>query len=117
MSAATTAMNGRLQQRFADHRGPFLGYGVGTPDLNDPAVDWRCADTYIQRDGINQDFGVFDDPDAFYARCGANLSGPKRWVFERIVRHMMNRNVDRIRRSGSPREAAQRSSLPEMTSK
>jgi hypothetical protein len=58
-----------------------------------------------------------DDPDAFYARCGANLSGPKRWVFERIVRHMMNRNVDRIRRSGSPREAAQRSSLPEMTSK
>lgn len=106
-----------LQQRFADHRGPFLGYGVGTPDLNDPAVDWRCADTYIQRDGINQDFGVFDDPDAFYARCGANLSGPKRWVFERIVRHMMNRNVDRIRRSGSPREAAQRSSLPEMTSK
>ena len=106
-----------LQQRFADHRGPFLGYGVGTPDLNDPAVDWRCADTYIQRDGINQDFGVFDDPDAFYAMYGANLSGPKRWVFERIVRHLMNRNVDRIRRSGSPREAAQRSSLPKMTSK
>ena len=95
-----------LQQRFAGHRGPFLGYGVGTADLADPAVDWRCGDTYIQRDGINQDFGVFDDPDGFYARYGANLSGPKRWVFERIVRHMMNRNVDRIRRCAVPTGAA-----------
>jgi transglutaminase-like putative cysteine protease len=88
-----------LQQRFAEHRGPFLGYGVGTPDLADPPVDWRGSDTYIQRDGINQDFGVFDDPDAFYARHGANLSGPRRWVFERIVRHQMNRRVERIRQS------------------
>jgi hypothetical protein len=98
-----------LQQRFAGRRGPFLGYGVGTPNLADPPVDWRCGDTYIQRDGINQDFGVFDDPDTFYARYGANLSGPKRWVFERVVRHMMNRNVERIRRSAAltaPAEAS-----------
>lgn len=90
-----------LQQRFVSHKGPFLGYGVGTSDLAAPAVDWRCDDTYIQRDGINQDFGVFDDPDGFYARYGANLSGPKRWVFQKMVRHMMNRNVDRIRRGAS----------------
>lgn len=86
-----------LQQRFAAHRGPFLGYGVGTPDLKNPPVAWHCDDTYIQRDGINEDFGLFDDPDAFYARHGANLSGPKRWMFEHVVRHMMNRNVQDIR--------------------
>lgn len=88
-----------LQVRFASHRGPFLGYGVGTPDLANPAVDWRGSDTYIQRDGINQDFGLFDDPDAFYKKHGANLSGPRGWVFERIVRHQMNRRVERIRQT------------------
>ena len=46
-------------------------YPVRWLDLADPPVDWRGSDTYIQRDGINQDFGVFDDPDAFYARHGA----------------------------------------------
>ena len=88
-----------LQARFAKHQGPFLGFGVGTPDLAAPDVDWRGRDTYIQRDGINQDFGRFDDPDSFYAKHGANLSGVRRWVFERIVRQDMNRRVERIRGS------------------
>ena len=86
-----------LQQRFADHRGPFCGYGVATPDLQCPAVEWRGTDTFIQKDGINHDFGLFDSPDAFYAEHGANLSGLKRWLYQRVVRHCMNRNVDGIR--------------------
>lgn len=60
-------------------------------------MDWRGTDTYIQKDGINHDFGVFESPDAFYARHGSNLSGFKRWLYQRVVRHQMNRNVRRIR--------------------
>ena len=86
-----------LQQRFIDHRGPFCGYGAATPDLRRPAVEWRGTDTFIQRDGINHDFGLFDSPDAFYAAHGANLSGLKRWLYQRVVRHWMNRNVADIR--------------------
>jgi hypothetical protein len=86
-----------LQARFAGHRGPFCGFGAATPDLQNPAVDWCGSDTYIQRDGINHDFGVFDSPDAFYALHGTNLSGPKRWLYENLVRHGMNRNVRAIR--------------------
>lgn len=88
-----------LQARFVGHRGPFCGFGVATPDLQNPAVDWCGTDTYIQRDGINHDFGVFDSPDAFYARHGTNLSGLKRWLYENLVRHVMNRNVRTIRAS------------------
>lgn len=88
-----------LQRRFADHRGPFRGYGAATADLRRPAVEWRGTDTYIQKDGINHDFGIFDSPDDFYARHGVNLAGPKRWVYRRLVRHWMNRNVARIRAS------------------
>jgi hypothetical protein len=40
---------------------------------------------------------VFDSPDAFYARHGSNLSGLRRWLYERVIRHAMNRNVERIR--------------------
>ena len=43
--------------------------------------------------------GVFDSPDAFYARHGSNLSGVKRWLYERVIRHRMNRNVARVRAS------------------
>lgn len=86
-----------LQTRFSAHQGRFCGFGAATPSLHSPGVDWCGRDTYIQREGINHDFGVFDSPDAFYARHGANLSGIKRWLFERVVRHQMNRNVARIR--------------------
>lgn len=87
---------GQLQRRFAGARA-FCGYGAATPDLMNPGVAWCGRDTYIQKDGINHDFGVFDSPDAFFARHGSNLSGLKRWLFQRVVRHMMNRNVRRIR--------------------
>jgi hypothetical protein len=97
-----------LQQRFAGQRGAFCGYGAATPDLQRPQVDWDGGDTFIQRDGINQDFGVFDSPDAFYASRGVNLKGLDRWLFENIFRQRMNGNVARIRQGGaSSRRAGQ----------
>lgn len=87
-----------LQRRFPQER-QFCGYGAATPDLSAPGVEWRGQDTYIQKEGIADDFGVFDSPDAFYARHGSNLSGIKRWLYERVIRNAMNRNVARIRAS------------------
>jgi hypothetical protein len=87
-----------LQRRFPQAR-RFCGYGAATPDLSAPGVEWRGQDTYIQKEGIADDFGVFDSPDAFYARHGPNLSGLKRWLYRRVIRHAMNRNVARIRES------------------
>lgn len=86
-----------LQRRFAGHQGPFCGYGAATPNLQCPPVDWVGKDTFIQKDGINHDFGLHDTPDAFYARHGVNLRGLKRWLYVHIIRHAMNRNVARIR--------------------
>ena len=86
-----------LQRQFVDHRGPFCGYGAATPNLQCPAVDWVGQDTFIQKDGINNDFGLYDTPDDFYAQHGANLSGAKRLLYRHVIRHGMNRNVVRIR--------------------
>lgn len=87
-----------LQRRFPQAR-RFCGYGAATPDLHAPGVEWRGEDTYIQKDGIADDYGVFESPDAFYVRHGSNLSGLKRWLYERVIRRQMNRNVARARES------------------
>jgi len=85
-----------LQRRFPDRK-RFCGYGAATPDLSAPTVEWRGQDTYIQKDGIADDFGIFDSPDEFYARHGSNLSGLKRWLYSHVIRHRMNAQVRRIR--------------------
>ncbi|MCA9611943.1 MAG: transglutaminase [Sandaracinus sp.] len=90
-----------LQRRFADVRGPFCGYGVATKDLHDPPVTWCGRPTYIQREGIVDDFGVFDSPDALYAERGTNLRGLRRLLYAYVLRHAMNRVVRRVRLASS----------------
>lgn len=85
-----------LQRRFPGAK-RFCGFGAATPDLSSPAVEWRGKGTFIQKEGIVDDFGVFDSPDEFYARHGSNLSGLKRWLYAHLIRHCMNVQVQRIR--------------------
>ena len=87
----------KLQCTFSGVTGSFCGYGVATSDFRNPQIDWNGADTYIQKEGINHDFGIFDDPDAFYKALGSNLSGIKAILYKHVVRKLMNLNVTRIR--------------------
>jgi hypothetical protein len=77
---------------FPDTKGAFCGYRI-----RNPAVEWSGTDTYIQRTGIDYDYGIFDSPDEFYAKHGSNLSGPRRVLYTWFVRHLMNATVVRIR--------------------
>lgn len=86
-----------LQAQHPDCRGSFCGYGAATDNFRNPAVEWTGTDTYIQKEGINRDYGLFDAPDDFYAQVGTNIRGWKRWFFVNWIRHNMNRNVARIR--------------------
>lgn len=82
--------------------GPLLGYGIGTEDLGDPPVDWDGTDTFIQATGINNDLGVFDDPEDFYRRHGVNARGVKGWLYRNIMRKAMNKRVNSIRMNCAP---------------
>jgi hypothetical protein len=94
-----------LRARFPAVRGAFLGWAVGTDDLQRPQVEWRGEDTWVQRTGVNADLGVFDDPDTFYAAHGSNLSGVRRWLFRAVIRPWMNRRVRGVRACAAPRAA------------
>ncbi|MBI5590092.1 MAG: transglutaminase domain-containing protein [Deltaproteobacteria bacterium] len=89
-----------LQHRFQRIKGPFCGYGVAAKNLQNPQVDWQGDHTYIQNESIVLDLGVFDSPDDFYRQHGANLRGVRGLLFKYGVRRIMNRNVQRIRKSG-----------------
>ncbi len=43
--------------------GAFCGYGVAVKDFRKPIIDFERNNTYIQSEGINQDFGIYDCPD------------------------------------------------------
>jgi len=87
-----------VQTHFSAVEGAFCGFAVATPNLRNPPIEWKGSDTYIQKDGINHDYGIFDSPDNFYDKYGANLSSIKRFLFQYVVRKWMNNNVSRIRR-------------------
>lgn len=87
-----------LQAQFPNCTGRFCGYGAATADFRNPPVAWNGGDTYIQSEGINRDYGLFDSPDDFYRQVGPNIRGWKRWIYVNLVRHLMNRNVARIRK-------------------
>ncbi len=95
------AMLKALQTAFPD-RASLCAYGVGTNCLQDPAVAWVGKPTFIQKTGINQDLGVFDAPDDFYA-THRQLSGPRGLLYRGLVRHWMNHRVARLRGGHVPR--------------
>lgn len=89
-----------LQTAFPD-RDSICAYGAGTDNLHAPAVGWSGRDTYIQKTGINANFGTFDSPDAFYAKH-RQLRGIKGLLYRFVIRHWMNARVVRLRRGVVP---------------
>lgn len=87
-----------LQQKFADQKDSFSGYAVATSDLQHPPVYWDGDnDTYIQKEGIVQDFGVFDDPDTFFAKHSQDMSPEQIKLFGDVLRHQINQQIAEIR--------------------
>ena len=82
-------------------RSSLCAYGAGTDCLQTPGVEWTGASTYIQKTGINHDFGVFAAPDEFYAEH-RQLTGLRGLLYRWIVRHWMNRRVAAIREGRVP---------------
>jgi Transglutaminase-like superfamily len=90
-----------VQRRFTQCTHPFLGYAVATPNLQKPRVEWTGGDTYIQREGIVRELGIYASPDEFYVHHATNLSGLKGWFYRRYFYKQLNKNISNIRNSGN----------------
>ena len=86
-----------VQAANPDCAGAFCGYGIATTDFRDPTVSFNRNDTYIQSEGINRDFGVYDCPDDLLAEHRQPMSAVKAFAYRHLGRHLMNRNVRKMR--------------------
>lgn len=89
----------KLQAKFNHCPGAFCGYGVAVADFQHPIVDFERNNTYIQSEGITQDFGVYDCPDDLLREHHQQMSAFKACLYRHLGRHLMNRNVKTIRNS------------------
>ena len=87
----------KLQKRYAKCNGPFCGYGVAVKNFKNPVIDFNKNNTYIQSEGINQDFGIYNSPDELLKEHHQDITGLKAFFYRNIARHLMNRNVKKIR--------------------
>ena len=86
-----------LQKINSSCSGAFCGYGVAVKDFKNPVIDFNRNNTYIQSEGINQDFGVYDSPDDLLKEHHQQMSPLKAFLYKNLGRHLMNRNVRKIR--------------------
>lgn len=87
----------RLQEINAGYRGAFCGYGVAVKDFHNPVIDFNRNNTYIQSEGINQDFGIYDCPDDLLKEHHQEMSAFKAFLYRNLGRHLMNYNIKKIR--------------------
>lgn len=87
----------KLQQINNDCIGAFCGYGVAVKNFRNPIIDFDRNNTYIQSEGINQDFGVYYSPDELLKEHHQETNLIQAFLYKNFGRHLMNRNVNRIR--------------------
>jgi hypothetical protein len=89
----------RVQIAVGTGRQTVCGYGVAIGDVQNAPVQWQGASTYIQKDAIVEDYGIFDTPDELIRERGANFrnSPIRHLLFKHVVRKLMNAKVARIR--------------------
>jgi hypothetical protein len=87
----------KLQNKNKKCTGTFCGYGVAVKDFQNPTIDFNRNNTYIQSEGITQDFGIYDSPDDLLQVHHQEMSAVKAFMYKHLGRHLMNRNVKKIR--------------------
>lgn len=87
----------KLQKKFATCTDSFCGYGVAVKDFQHPIIDFDRNNTYIQSEGITQDFGVFDSPDELLKNHCQETSVIQTFAYRYLGRHLMNHNVKKVR--------------------
>lgn len=84
----------------------FEGWGISCPDISTVSTDWDGEnDTYIQKDSIVKNLGVFDTPDDYYTKYGDNLAGMnsiKRFAYRHIISKVLTRRAEKFRQGQIP---------------
>ncbi|WP_418427991.1 transglutaminase-like domain-containing protein [Blautia hydrogenotrophica] len=87
----------QIQNINSTRKGTFWGYGVAVKDLRNRVIDFSINNTYIQSEGINHDFGIYDCPDDLLQEHHQEISIFEAFLYRNLGRHLMNYNIKKIR--------------------
>ena len=86
----------QIKNRFCTEK-EFEGFGVSVKDLAAISADWSGKDTFIQKESITKDEGIYPCPDDYYDKYGSNVGGLKKFIFKCFIKPSVNRRVRNIR--------------------
>lgn len=87
----------KLQAKFPDHMGTFLGYGIAVVHFRNPPVTWEEDETAIQSKALRQDLGVFDDPDSFFKKYPKARNNSQKCIYKNIIMPSLNKAIIQLR--------------------
>ncbi len=90
----------KLQAKYPDYIGSFYGYGIAVLNFKNPDNRWNEDHTYVQRQAIEEDLGVFDTPDAFFAQYPTSLAYTQSFRYRTMFRGQLNRSIRAVRAKG-----------------
>lgn len=61
-------------------------------------IDWDLNNTYTQSKSITKDLGIFNSPNELHAKYKQKIGKFKNFFYQNFVRHLLNHNVEKIRR-------------------
>lgn len=86
-----------VQMEYKTYNGPLHSFAIGTDNLQQIQVEWTGSHTYVQRSGIIHDFGTFNSPDEFHEKHNVTTGGIKKFLYQKFLYKLMNKNVSKIR--------------------
>ncbi len=89
-----------LEKEKGENPQSLVGYGVSLKEFQKRTLDWNQNDTYIQKDSITKDLGIFTNPDEFFEKYNNTASPIKALLYKKVVRRKMNQRVAQIRQKG-----------------
>lgn len=87
-----------LKERYRGVTGEFMKYAIATKEFQKLSIEWKGEDTFVQKEAIVCDYGIFDSPDEFFQQHGQHFHWINSFLYTYFGRKIMTRNVDKIRR-------------------
>ncbi|NCC65462.1 MAG: transglutaminase domain-containing protein [Spirochaetia bacterium] len=92
----------KLQAKFPDHMGTFLGYGIAVIHFRNPPINWDEDETSIQSKALHHDLGAFNDPDSFFKTYPKSITDNQRFVFQKFILPSLNEAIIDLRNNQHP---------------
>lgn len=87
----------KLQEKFPDYMGSFYGYGMAVLHFKNTDNRWDDDRIYAHNQAIEEDLGLFDTPDAFFAKYPNSQSYTHSFRYSVLFRNRLNKNIMAVR--------------------